>query len=757
VKRKTVQQYLEGKIHDEEFDLVEMLEEIAGQAVDEQKLKFRWQKVAGGIGLLSIIFLTSMFGIMFAANEVSKEAKSVLIGPDHAEFQTDGTRIRCASADIAMAADGTTMVRESCSIDEDGGTCTQATKTSLTKTFVPLIDLPRQSTKFLENIDQVMYNKQDGSVVMKKLSGFEWHSPSHMELRLAGDDATLFIKNGTAWIAEKRSCNVQILQQRRLPRSRRLQGSLGNQAAFTHAELIERYNGEIALLDEQGPWRRLDPVSTDGLAGMAGWFGAIFRADMSSIEANEEAMQDQIDASGCDVGPPSLPNVGTSGYMLLKLRQQFGADADLGTMQLLYFGLRGTPKFKLAQRVTLSFDRDSWMEEGFSLTQVNEAWPGTIAVTELRSGQVYSYEVSHPAHPVLRYMTFGVDSRIDTKVAADKSGLLAAMYVLESSNYDGKKRACTVRSPSGPNDSGLACSAVALDGDMPFDCDKQLFRWRAEGWILETKVDGEIVGLSAGHGKQRFEVEEVVRELGGVSFNGCSESSSDPLTLPVVPDATGRRLTSTFPPDTLAGFWERDLAQHQQGRSATFWCGSGTVIKEGGTYGNETDANGKLIKAWPCPEDITEDSYAEIGRPIGSFEFIESTHEERIQTERACMRHDHGAKSTATYGGAVVSGCDIDAGLVRNTANSVVQLMFGDMGMAQIWGCWDLGQHPCWRFDEYWNVYVFDLFCEGHHIKYGPTRYLTYQHSYGWDQQTPPNRCVDVLPWETGCITPEDC
>ncbi len=76
--------------------------------------------------------------------------------PDHAELtSSDGTRIRCASADIAMAADGTTMVRGSCAAGEDGGNCSKAARTSLTKTLVALTDLPRQSMKFLENMDQV--------------------------------------------------------------------------------------------------------------------------------------------------------------------------------------------------------------------------------------------------------------------------------------------------------------------------------------------------------------------------------------------------------------------------------------------------------------------------------------------------------------------------------------------------------------------------------------------------------------------------
>jgi hypothetical protein len=371
--------------------------------VDHRQEKLNWQKVALVAVVFAILLLGSTFGLMIGANEISKETKAVVHGQNHAELTSaDGTRIRCASADVSMAADGSTMLRESC--NEDGENCTTAMKTQLAKTLVPLIDLPRQSMKFLENMDQVTYMK-DGSLIMKKLSGFEWYSSSHMEIRLAGGDSTLTIKDGTAWIGDKRSCDVQLLHQRRLPSSRRLQGSLGNQAAFTHEELVERYNSEIDLLDEQGPWRRLNAVDTDGLAGLAEWFGAIFRSDISVIEANEQAMQDYIYNADCDVSAvPSLPNLGSTGFMRMLVSQQFGADADIGDKQLLYFGMRGTPKFKLAQRVTLSFDRDSWKADDFTAADANEKWPGTIAVTEFRRGEIYDYEVAHPAHPVLRYM-----------------------------------------------------------------------------------------------------------------------------------------------------------------------------------------------------------------------------------------------------------------------------------------------------------------------------------------------------------------
>ena len=76
-----MQQYLDERITGEDFDLEEMLAEVAGDAVDERKQKLKWQKVAGVAAGLVILLLSAMFGLMLAANEMSKEARSVVYAP----------------------------------------------------------------------------------------------------------------------------------------------------------------------------------------------------------------------------------------------------------------------------------------------------------------------------------------------------------------------------------------------------------------------------------------------------------------------------------------------------------------------------------------------------------------------------------------------------------------------------------------------------------------------------------------------------
>eukprot|EP00419_Tripos_fusus_P063952 CAMPEP_0172925554 /NCGR_PEP_ID=MMETSP1075-20121228/213928_1 /TAXON_ID=2916 /ORGANISM="Ceratium fusus, Strain PA161109" /LENGTH=445 /DNA_ID=CAMNT_0013786469 /DNA_START=1 /DNA_END=1335 /DNA_ORIENTATION=+ len=438
------------------------------------------------------------------------------------------------------------------------------------------------------------------------------------------------------------TAHTQILQQSRLPSGRRLQESHANRTAFTYVELTERYNHETSQLNEEGKWRRLNTVDTTGLADMAAWFGAIFRSDISTLEANARAMRDHIDNSRCDVGQPSQPNVGTSGFMLFKLRQQFDEETTMGSMQLLFFGLKGTPKFKFAQRVTLSFDRDSWLEG----IDVNETWPGTIAVTEGIGSQTFDYEIWHPAHPLLGPAYYCNDERITTMVAADKTGLLAAMHVLQSSDYDSQKDSCNLRSPHDTCNAPES-SDVVLDVETPFDCEAQLFRWRVEGWVLEVRFDGEIVGLRSGDGEQRFHVDEVILDLSGVAFDGCSPASSG---FAQCPNVTYRRLNEFHP---AAARRLSAWVSFQTWASNTLWCGTGTDV-----------AN------TPCPVD---------------------------EADYACHRHDHGKKKNGVIGGlATRLGCDIDRGLAERSSNLAVQAVFGSGGIAHTWGCYDHGSYRCW-------------------------------------------------------------
>mmetsp|Transcript_12856 Transcript_12856/g.23527 ORF Transcript_12856/g.23527 Transcript_12856/m.23527 type:complete len:424 (+) Transcript_12856:40-1311(+) len=147
--------------------------------------------------------------------------------------------------------------------------------------------------------------------------------------------------------------------------------------------------------------------------------------------------------------------------------------------------------------------------------------------------------------------------------------------------------------------------------------------------------------------------------------------------------------------------------------SNTKWCGAGTDLA--GT---------------PCPGTTGGDT----------------------QADYACHRHDHGKKADGIIGGmAVRLGCDIDKGLADRTSNWAAQAIFGKWGIAMAWGCYDTGSYSCWKWKSKWwgGYWSHGNYCSGEHTHYGPWRYSSYSHSYGWKSQS---RCSTGLPWCTGCI-----
>jgi len=106
-----------------------------------------------------------------------------------------------------------------------------------------------------------------------------------------------------------------------------------------------------------------------------------------------------------------------------------------------------------------------------------------------------------------------------------------------------------------------------------------------------------------------------------------------------------------------------------------------------------------------------------------------------LTADRACRRHDHGAKANGIIGGfAVRLGCDIDHDLSSSTDNWCAQGIFGSYGLAQTWGCFDHGSYSCWnwksiRWGGYWR---YGVYCHGEHTHSGPWRYGSYSHRYGY-------------------------
>jgi hypothetical protein len=120
--------------------------------------------------------------------------------------------------------------------------------------------------------------------------------------------------------------------------------------------------------------------------------------------------------------------------------------------------------------------------------------------------------------------------------------------------------------------------------------------------------------------------------------------------------------------------------------------------------------------------------------------------------DEACHRFDHCTKANGIIGGyAVRLACDCDRGLADRTSHWAVQAIFGSWGLAQTWGCYDQGTYSCWNWKSKWwgGYWRYGGYCNGEHVHYGPWRYSSYSHSYGWKSQS---RCATTLPWCTGCI-----
>jgi len=442
--------------------------------------------------------------------------------------------------------------------------------------------------------------------------------------------------------------------------------------------------------------------------------------------------------------------MGTTGYTVWKLRQQFGAEADMGDMQLLYFGLKDTPKFKLAQRVTHSFDRDDDFDAS---TSGNEAWRGTISVTESVGGKFFEYEMSHPSHPAMGDLSYcRNDNELYNKILEDKTGLMAAMHVLQNS-YEEQKTDCKV-SYADAGDSEAGSSDVVLDDQMPFDCSKQLFRWRVDGWILESNLDGDIKGLYAGDGGQYFEVVDQVLDLAKVPFSGCSESSSSQITctsddgVETVLGGNGRGLSSTDPyVDSLAQMLASDWATVA---SQTQWCVAGWM--------------GLKVAERTAPADESFSCPGKVQYGNDTVKTADSLSDAALsELEFACHRYVHGRRMTEIspiYQYLYKTTCDNDYIMTKSTkSDSFVQKLISYAGF---WGCYDTGEHKCLKPRMRNGRMTMEYgTCTGEFTRSGPTRFDNIQKKYGWSSASPwsprnqCNRRGDTLSWTPGCWSGE--
>jgi hypothetical protein len=516
-----------------------------------------------------------------------------------------------------------------------------------------------------------------------------------------------------------------IHQQR--PGRRLRQQSVKKDSAHSWEGLIDRYNAEISDSGVEGKLRRLNEKDSEGLSAMVDWFGAIYQAKGWPDEAKAQATEADIE-DYCDFVPDSVnlqpPLLGGTGYMKMVLKPASGEPhPEYGDTQILYLGYTAAKEnngFKFVSHVTHSHSQFR------------------MKVLEMSISKSWKYSFIHPQAAVLDNVPNYYPDDVMEAVKALQGTLPvdAADLLLQSeaSRNDTYKDHCFISAHTdGPNETVSEESGheIVLDPAQPVDCANEVVRYWFEGLTLEATIDGAIVGLAIGD--DRFLVQgDITFPEGPLAFEGCEQYS---IKHPASYDGSFygqelRRLSEQG--DSGQGYVHqahRRLEAHgyttnhsrrlsafttfQAWASNTQWCGSGTDIEN-----------------TPCPGTGGGDTEADY----------------------ACHRHDHGTKADGIIGGAAVRlGCDIDRGLAERTSNGAAQAVFGSWGLAQTWGCYDSGSYSCanWKSKWWGGYWRYGSYCSGEHTHYGPSRYSSYSHSYGWKSQS---RCETPLSWGTGSI-----
>jgi hypothetical protein len=650
------------KSMDEGADFEDMVTAMATSTQKERLQMRKWRKIAVVATISGIAFSAVLFGLMLVSEEVSKEVH---------------------------------VSDEGAIVDLDG----KIVQTKVVTTYVPLAELPQQSIAFLDKMDHVTYSIGK-SIKKRSVSGYDWHNSSSLLLFLQ-PEGEMVIRNGIAFVRDRKHGRTDFIVQKRV--SRRLQGGSSTslatkgKGAYTWEELVNRYNTEISEPGVEGDWRRLAPLDTSGLSTMVAWFGALYESEIAVKEAENQATA-ALAATPCDsmsTEDVQAPQVGTTGRMVLTLQQEFNMEETMGDIQLLYldFADESSTKFKLVQRPTLSTKN---LSAG--------GWPPYMVVTEMVGGSMYNYEFYHPQSEIQQYYHQShpaLEKALDDPT--DTNGLKAAKVVLESASFNAYKDTCAPNTGNTPT-SDVDGSDAVLDARNPIDCNRGRFRWNMGGWILETTVDGQIVGLEAGEGAQHFEVIEVSYPAHHIDFSGCKPEDFNKSSRRLSPDDAPQKHRSRV----------RRLTSFQQFQaclsSDTKWCDAGTDILN-----------------TECPTTTG----------AGDYDY---------DADKACRRHDHGSKSNGIIGGmAVRLGCDIDHDLAEGTSKWCVQAIWGSGGLAQLWGCYDHGSYDCWNWASKWwgGYWRYGRYCYGEHTHDGPSRYSSYSHSYGYKAKA--KTCVGDL------------
>jgi len=591
-----------------------------------------------------------------------------------------------------------------------------AVKVESSSAFVGTADLPTMPMEYLRALDKISYVSSRGGLTVNTIDGFEWVDANTMTLNLmdgrkieitpdySGDDrssrvATLHNTDGTTMdITESEA------------RRRRLAACEGDvcpndQKVFS---TLEEMKAHVKLLMDEDPvLRRKLSTGTDALSAVYAFFGGIAEG---SISAETISRADgPPEAEDSVIVMPLIPTVSKWDISTY--------DAEAGTWHAgtWYLDVSAEePKFRIESPIG----------------------DDAILVEEVHDGSHYTYQIANAA--AIEAMNDGISGTDMTDAEAmcpdadtlAEAGTTCSAYVtaaLAATNEMfelnlGLKTTCTIVDESVDEVAAMAYAASAVvqqdngDGSGVF---------QVGGWFIKTDTSGTPIELTDGEAfVETIATVSAITDVAGATegiFDGCTEEQESYASPFEEDDAGSRRqlrvdanmseemlaahdlvdmaMIANFYPERMSEEENRRLSwtSFQAWISDTNWCGAGT------------DTVNTVCPSSSASGDLTAD--------------------------RACRRHDHGAKSDGIIGGmAVRLGCDIDHGLASATGNWCAQGIFGSWGLAQTWGCFDYGSYSCWNWKSKWwgGYWRYGGYCHGEHNHYGPWRYSSYSHRYGY-------------------------
>jgi hypothetical protein len=553
-------------------------------------------------------------------------------------------------------------------------------QTEVPVSYVTLADLPSRSPSFLNNLKTITYIR-NGVLVSSGIAEIEWTNSDFMIIHLMRDARKIVI-NGRSVLLHEGKLTVDLSEQGAAHKARRHLLAVAGHAnkAFSMDELLE-----AARLLEETSGRMLG--SSNPLFDLYGLFGGIVAGSVSTDTAN--------------AGENTLANADTPADMTIPQHSEWKLTLNGVTSATWY----------------LSYD----LASKTARIQQEAADNGSTRVDEMHGGKRYTYnkadtqaildgQKEQPAMScdgmdlsgtTCELVQDALTSEIEALVVANANTKDSCVITLDEANGDGSDVQWDYK-------AGLV---QPLGGGAAI--------WQVGGYFISTSSTGVPTKIVDGE-----DYTKVVADIHSISelssddiaakkiFQGCVDGAGDNFKLP---DSSGRRLATMTEEEHRA----QDIVDHLL-RSMD--------VNRDIPHGR--DLSWTSFQAW-----ISNTNWCGAGTDIVNTVCPSSTASGDLQADRACRRHDHGAKSNGIIGGmAVRLGCDIDHDLASSTSNWCAQGIFGSWGIAQTWGCFDHGSYNCWNWASKWwgGYWRYGGYCSGEHVHYGPWRYGAYSHRYGY-------------------------